>query len=203
MQALLHIIGKQGMCGVAYLFSDLSSIYVTRCKILAIFSCKDIILDELHVYIQVQARDELAMSLQQACEWACDKLTGACDELATSLRQAYKELATSLRRARCEPLLAEINYLICIFGTGKLATSLSQAWTFFCMGYIHWASIYKLIASLEQPSQLKIHLIKINHIWIQIRYSMPYSLNVQEWKSTLLGVILGITSFWSANPCSK
>ena len=29
------------------LFSDFSSIYVTRCKLLAIFSCRDIILDEL------------------------------------------------------------------------------------------------------------------------------------------------------------
>ena len=31
----------------------------------------------------------------------------------------------------------------------------------------------------------------------------PYSLNAAEWKSTLLGVILGITSFWSGNPLSK
>ena len=30
-----------------------------------------------------------------------------------------------------------------------------------------------------------------------------YSLNVVEWKSTLLGVILGITSFWNGNPLSK
>ena len=27
-----------------------------------------------------------------------------------------------------------------------------------------------------------------------------YSLNTVEWKSTLLGVILGITSFWIGNP---
>ena len=29
------------------------------------------------------------------------------------------------------------------------------------------------------------------------------SINVQEWKSTLLGVILGITSIWSENPLSN
>ena len=27
--------------------------------------------------------------------------------------------------------------------------------------------------------------------------------NAEEWKSTLLGVILRITSFWSGNPLSK
>ena len=31
----------------------------------------------------------------------------------------------------------------------------------------------------------------------------PYSLNAEEWKSTLLGVILGISSFWSGNPLSQ
>ena len=46
-------------------------------------------------------------------------------------------------------------------------------------------------------------LIKKNSFTWLLRGQL-YSLNAVEWKSTLLGVILGITSFiWSGNPLSK
>ena len=38
---------QEGSRASPLLFPDFASLYVTRCKILAIFSCRDIILDEL------------------------------------------------------------------------------------------------------------------------------------------------------------
>ena len=84
------------------------------------------------------------VSLRQAC----------ASELAASLRWTWGELAVNLGWARGKPWLAEINYLICIFGAGKLATSLLQAWaasllqawTFFCKGSV-WAAVDSVTVS--------------------------------------------------------
>ena len=74
-----------------------------------------------------RARGELATSSRQAYSELATSSRQACGELATSSWWACDELTVSSRRACGEPWLAEINYLICIFGTGKFATSLSQA----------------------------------------------------------------------------
>ena len=66
--------------------------------------------------------------------------------------------------------------------------------------------LYKKMEEIRQKFKIKTYItIRSSSYWAHINIhihnllnvlnSTLYSLNVQEWKSTLLGIILGITSF--------